>query len=162
MFILVTHLWQSHRFCHSLDHISLECPNNNSLKLKSTWNKKSCHFTDSQLQSFPGILEEIVCMLHKAVLDVICYFIQLPGCGPLLQSSASYLLGSWEWFFLCHDCLLNCYVHQVYWRFRDGRKGWKIVSDCIFLRWHTIPKDGHIIPSNLRTKRLYWFYIAVY
>lgn len=105
----------SHRPCCSLCHISLECSNSKSnaqthfklevlpLYLISNPN----HF----LQSLSNLLTHV---LHKAVLDIVYCFIQLSDYGPLLQYSASYLLGSWARFFLCHCCLLNCYVKLRY------------------------------------------------
>lgn len=72
----VTHMRPiSHRFCHCLDDISLECPNNNSLMFNPLESRSPLVLPDSQLQSFLGIFEGLAHMFHKAVLDIIYNFI---------------------------------------------------------------------------------------
>lgn len=106
----VIHMWPiSHRIGCSLDHISLECPNNNSLMLRPTWNWITSHFLRFLLPVISWNPQELTHKLHRAALYVVCYFVQLLDCGPVLQSFVSYLLGSWEWSFLCHYSLFNCY-----------------------------------------------------
>ena len=105
----VTYMWPlSHWICHCLDRISLECPNINSLTLKSTWNQKPCHFTRFPIAVISWNPWGTCCTELSWILFVISSS-YLWAFAPIFFF-ADYLLGSWEWFFLGLSSALNCCV----------------------------------------------------
>lgn len=155
------HIWSiSHRFCHRLNHISLECPNNNSLMLKPTWNQKSCPFT-----RFPTIVISWnlweTCSHVTQSCSGCCLWFHPVTCEPFLQFFCKLLTGILKMVLpmplFSPQLLCSAQVFEGL----GMRKEWTIVVDCIFLRRHTIPRDGQIIPHALLTKWLYWFSVSV-
>lgn len=105
----VTHALQTLPW--SRNYSPFQCPNKKS---DSQIHLKSKVLPFYQVPDSYHVLEFLTNMFTSHIpqnsLDVVCCFTQLSDCGPLLQCSANYLLGSWEWFFPCCYSPLNYFA----------------------------------------------------